>query len=280
MIYIDMVANMALPQSDRKRLLKQIDMGEKYQKIRHSGHCSDNSNCITHCTTFALSDPDCPEHRSKCSQEHRSVCSDCMNIIQTLDEIKQKIDHVSDTELRNELKFDFDNAAEHIIEWSRHNLRAVQQDKAKTTIVSQMGVDEAFCTFDWGQKILPQEHRESQKKYFGKKGMSVLVGSFVWKDNPLPLSNEAEVSTSTSSVPTFSTQSYILALTNASQTELDTLSASEIILKEFKKDYPHLNKLHKRTDNAGNFSSHSTPEAEKLICDKVSLCVISILKKS
>ncbi|CAF5072638.1 unnamed protein product, partial [Rotaria sp. Silwood1] len=57
----------------------------------------------------------------------------------------------------------------------------------------------------------------------------------------------------------------VVALTNAAQTEIDTLSAGELILKQFRADYPHIKKLHKRTDNAGNFSSHGTPEAERVI---------------
>lgn len=71
-------------------------------------------------------------------------------------------------------------------------------------------------------------------------------------------------------------RTYILALTDAHQTELDTLSAGEIISKQFTADYPHIKKLHKRTDNASNFSSHSTPEAEKVICEKVSCCYIIV----
>ena len=137
-----------------------------------------------------------------------------------------------------------------------------------------MGINEAFCTFDWGQKILPQEYRESQKKYFGKKGMSILVGSFVWKEGSPSVVIDVAANTSNSSASIFSTASYILAITNASQTEIDTLSAGEIILKQFKDDYSHIEKLHKRTDNASNFSSHATPEAEKLICDRVCFYII------
>ena len=193
------------------------------------------------------------------------MCSDCINIIVTLDEISEKINKIADEELKCETKYDFENASQHIIEWSRHNLRAARQNDGKNKVISQMQDDEAFCTFDWGQKILPQEFRESQSAYFGKRGMSVLVGSFVWKKS----SKNAET-ISSSSKSTFQTESYILALTNAAQTDLDSLSAYEIILKQFQQDYPHVKKLHKRTDNAGNFSSHSTPEAEKLICDRVS----------
>ena len=264
-----MVEEMAIPQADRRRLLKQMEMAENYQKSRHTGHCIANSNCTSHCTTFALSDPNCAEHYSNCSQEHMSICSECSNIIRTLDEIKENVDKISDPDLHAEVKYDFENAAEHIIEWSRHNIRSAQQDHEKTKIISKMEVDEAFCTFDWGQKILPQEHRESQKKYFGKKGMSVFIGSFVWKNKSTsPVENDT--TTNTSSTRSLATESYIVALTNASQTEIDTLSAGEIILKQFQADYPHIKTLHKRTDNAGNFSSHGTPEAERVICQRVS----------
>ena len=82
------------------------------------------------------------------------------------------------------------------------------------------------------------------------------------------------VTTTTSSTYHFSTQSYILTLNSASQTEIDALSAGEIILRQFQADFPHIKKLHKRTDNAGNFSSHSTPAAERVSCQKLSLLYI------
>ena len=163
---------------------------------------------------------------------------------------------------------------QNIIEWSRHNIRAAQQDLEKAKIISQMGIDEAFYTFDWGQKILPQEYHDSQKKYFGKKGVSVFVGSFVWKEGSPSAVIEIAETTNNSSVPVFSTASYILALTNASQTEIDTLSAGEIVLKQLKVDYWHKKRLRKRADNTSNFSSYATPEAEKVICERVSLCYI------
>ena len=145
---------MSIPQSDRKRLLQQIAMAEQYQKTAHSEYCSNDSDCITHCTTFGFSDAKCPQYCSKCTQAHSFDCHDCLNIIRTLDEIDEKI---SDEEFKRETQYDFENAAQHIIECSRHNIRAAQQNAAKNKIISEMKSDEAFCTFDWGQKILPQE---------------------------------------------------------------------------------------------------------------------------
>ena len=48
------------------------------------------------------------------------------------------------------------------------------------------------------------------------------------------------------------------------------LSAGEIIIKQLKTDHPHMKRLHKGTDNAGNFSSRTTPEVEQLTCKRVS----------
>ena len=127
---------MPVPQADRRRLFKQIDMEEQYQKVRHGGHCSDDTDCITHCTTFGLSDPKCAENFSNCNHAHTSHCSDCINIIATLDEISQHIKKITDKNIAQETKFDFENASEHIIEWSRHNLPAARQDGEKKSIVS------------------------------------------------------------------------------------------------------------------------------------------------
>ena len=134
-------------------------MAEQYQKIKHSGHCSEDSNCITHCTTFGLSDSKCAEHYSNCSHAHVLDCSDCINIILTFDKISRNIEKITDKDVQREVKFDYENALEHIAEWSRHNLHATRQD-AEKSIISQMGQDEAFCTFDWDQKSC---HKSSKK---------------------------------------------------------------------------------------------------------------------
>ena len=105
-----------IPQIDRRRLMKQIDMAETYQKARHSGHCSSDSTCITHCTTFALSDPNCIEQHSNLNHTHTTTCSDCINIIRTLDEIQAKIGTIFDKDSQVEANYDFENASEYIIE--------------------------------------------------------------------------------------------------------------------------------------------------------------------
>ena len=167
---LDIVESMPNPQNDRKCLFQQIALAKQYQKTAHSGHCSNESDCITHCTTFALSDAKCPQYCSKCTQVHNFDCHDCLNIIRTLDEIDEKIKKINDEETKRETQYDFENAAQHIIEWSRHNIRAAQQNAVKNKSISEMKSDQAVCRFDWGQKILSQEYREKQSIYFRKSG--------------------------------------------------------------------------------------------------------------
>ncbi|CAF3388432.1 unnamed protein product [Rotaria sp. Silwood2] len=64
-----MIQEMAIPQVDRKRLLKQMEMAEIYQKSRHIDHCSANSSCAIYCCTFGLSDPNCAQYYSACTQD-------------------------------------------------------------------------------------------------------------------------------------------------------------------------------------------------------------------
>ena len=57
--------------------------------------------------------------------------------------------------------------------------------------------------------------------------MSVFIGSFVWKNDSTSPTVNASTRT-TSAAYTISTQSYIIAITNATQTEIDTLSAGRV----------------------------------------------------
>ncbi|CAF1213905.1 unnamed protein product, partial [Didymodactylos carnosus] len=115
----------------------------------------------------------------------------------------------------------------------------------------------AYMTIDWAQKILPTEHREEQSKYFGKKGMSVLVGSFTM--------NNPEIADS------YKTETYMVALTRCRQNELDTLSGGHLIVTEFAKRHPQIKKLLKRSDNASVLGGHATPESERILHNKIGL---------
>lgn len=106
---------------------------------------------------------------------------DCYGIFALFDEIENYISTITDQELREELMYDFEISWNSIFELMAHKLPAAQQEEEKRLYINQMDEFTAFLTIDWAQKILPQEFREGQSSYYGKKGMSVLVGSFLFK---------------------------------------------------------------------------------------------------
>lgn len=280
-VFIDMIQKFSIPQIEKKRLIKQVDMSFLYQKHGYSQHCQEHGKCLYHCINFALSDPKTQEFRSPCSVAHTETCSECDNLLLTLAEIDYYISNITNSEDRQEFSYDFHNATESIIELHRHIIRGVCQDNEKKEIINNLSENSTFTIFDWGQKIIPQCYRESQKQYFGKKGLSILVGSFVVRNNQTSTTTKltnTTTTTTTSSDSNYITSTYIVALTVANQTDLDTLSATQLIIEKFHNDYPHIKYVFKRSDNAGNFSSHSTAEGEYLICKTVSNQIIMIKK--
>lgn len=100
------------------------------------------------------------------------------------DEIEDHINQTHDEETKGELLYDFKLAWENVFQLMSHRIRAAQQEQQKEKYLNQMDEATAFLTVDWSQKILPQQFREGQSSYFGKKGMSLLVGSFIFKQPP------------------------------------------------------------------------------------------------
>ncbi|CAF4362249.1 unnamed protein product, partial [Rotaria sp. Silwood2] len=291
------------PFIEQVRLLTLLPSSWTYDQIKLNFNCSQHAIRLAHAMmndekhylmneesriTRQRADPGRVRHFISWLIDSQLLVSDSINpssqrAVSGLDEFVTEgvaawdtISSIHNQDLRREVAYDFENSVQHIHEWFRHNVRAAQQNHEKVKIISDMRFNEVFATFDWAQKVLPQEHREGQSSYFGKSGMSLLIGSFLWKEKSIASSN-CEVSNDnlgTSNNAIFHTQSYILALTTAAQSELDTLSASEIILRQFMEDNPFMDAIYKRTDNASNFSSNSTPEAEKLICDRLGIRLI------
>ena len=107
---------------------------------------------------------------------------DCKAVAQLFDEVENAIHREKNEDVKNEHLYDFGQTRESIIELFRHRIRAVQQDRMKASFIQTMDSSTAYHTIDWAQKYLPQTFREGQSAYFGKKGMSGLVGSFCFRD--------------------------------------------------------------------------------------------------
>ena len=80
--------------------------------------------------------------------------------------------------------FPFFPAWDSVFQLMGHQVRATQQEQQKRKYIGALDESTPFLTVDRSQKILPQQFREGQSSYFGKKGMNLLVGTFIVKVPP------------------------------------------------------------------------------------------------
>ena len=77
----------------------------------------------------------------------------------------------SNDEKREELQHDLEAAIPKLEMWKSHVIRSVHQDAAKTAVVDALTQTEALLIMDWAMKFLPTSYRETQRDWFGKKGL-------------------------------------------------------------------------------------------------------------
>lgn len=191
---------------EKKQLISVLDNSKLYLQSKYEGHCGEDEESITHCTVFALSQENDPCYSQACNHTHDLSCKglqheefsfcqsfndiyidchlDCISIMVMFDEIEDHINQIKDEEARNEFLYDFKLAWDKVFQLIAHRIRAAQQERQKEKYLNDMDEFTALMTIDWSQKILPQQFREGQSAYFGKRGMSLLVGSFVFKNPP------------------------------------------------------------------------------------------------
>lgn len=231
-----------------KLLCDKLQSGKRYIKVGFKVHCVE-SPCATHCCTFALSDAD-EDLRRECDHEHAMTCVECNEIVETLDKILSEANRIDNDELLYDVKRYIDS----VLEWIRHSLRGVQQDKAKHAgfEICREDNEYAFWLRDWAQKVLPLSFREKQSDYFGKKGMSLHIDVFFQKENSGNLCKLV----------------YFTVIFRCDQDMLSTLNVADHVLNQYRKDNPKVKKLLTKSDNAGCYAAASTFEAEYRICKK------------
>ena len=220
----------------QKRLLDKLEQAKRYLKIGFPQHCSEHSSCPSHCITFALSDQNDPnlcKDRHFAIEGHSSNCNDCSNLCATIDEI---IDTLVESEFKNkdDILYDANAAKENIMRWTQHIIRHVQQNKAKIDAIELLSDTTGLWIRDYCQKVLPLPFRESQSSYFGKKGMTVHVDVFLTK-----------------SANGIKKKTYFSTAYRSDQDVKDSLSLADHVIKQFTLDFPDIQELFAKCDNAG-----------------------------
>ncbi|CAF1229890.1 unnamed protein product [Didymodactylos carnosus] len=120
--------------------------------------------------------------------------------------------------------------------------------------------------------ILPRSYDQVMKA-FNCSRYNVKIARKMQEMNDYMLNNE-KLPVIRQRIKPEQTKHFIAWLVESNTLVSDSLSTGELILKQFKENRPHITKLYRRTDNASNFSSHSTPEGERVICEKLGINLV------
>ena len=127
---------------------------------------------------FALSDAN-----KTCLRTHSETSNNSSDDFRKLIEAIYKIQPIIKYNENFDAVCDCNIAIKDIIDYIKHLVRDVQQSKAKSYAFDKVDNNSAFWLCDFSQKIIPIKYCESQKEYFGKKGMTLDIDVFFSKSN-------------------------------------------------------------------------------------------------
>ena len=232
-----------------RTLVDKLERGKRYLKTKFQSHCSPDSPIKSHNPVFALS----LNHEAQCPEMSNEVCVDCHNLISCLDEIQTLVSTVA-----NEADlYDVSISINNIIIYMKHQMRDYQQRQAKSYCFNRLDSKTALWIKDFAQKVLPQNYREGQKEYFGKKGMSLHIDVFFRMDGD-----------------DLQKHTYFTAIFRCKQGLVDVLNIGENVLGQYSTDCPDVKSLFLKSDNAGSYHGNHIMEATYKLCRKLGLALL------
>ena len=223
-----------------------LEKGKRYLKTKFQSHAGDEMSKIkTHNPMYALSDKTHPSLTAK-HQTTSMVCMDCFELCSSLDSVMQL---AMARKADEDTIYDIQMAINAIKDYIKHQMRDAQQRKAKEECFSKLSDEVALWLKDFSQKILPVQHREGSKEYFGKKGMTLHVDVIFIRE-------EGKIEKKT----------YYTVIFRCDQGMLDVLSISDCVLDEVQKDFPKIKQMYAKSDNAICYHSNGAAEGLYKLC--------------
>ena len=163
----------------KKQRLKLFKMGK--DTLKQITKCTATLSAILslrHILLFTLSDAN-----KTCLRADSETSNNSSDDFRKLIEAIYKIQPIIKYNENFDAVCDCNIAIKVIIEYIKHLVRDVQQIKVKSYAFDKVDNNSAFWLCDFSQKIIPIKYCESQKEYFGKKGMTLDIDVFFYKSN-------------------------------------------------------------------------------------------------
>lgn len=203
-------------------------------------HLSESSECADHCIKHSLSDANESSFKSDCDHAHDERCEPCDELKQATQSVENKV--INSPTLTNddkdELMYLVKQACEAINAWKSHQLRSMQQDKARLDILEMLDETSVFLTNDWAMKYLPQKYRKTQADWFAKRGISWHISVVVRKVKG-----------------SIEHQTLVHIVKNTTQDSTTVIGLLKHTLMQLKKEHPEIITAFLRQDNAGCYHS-------------------------
>ena len=203
-------------------------------------HVSTSSPVADHCILHALSDPIDADFKQTCHHEHTVKCDRRDILVSVLDEIVLVSKDVKcPTEDKDEIEYLICQSIKSIKDWKAHLLRSINQDEAKHDILNQLDENALLLVSDWAMKYLPRKYRESQRDWFGKRGISWYITVAMKK------STNGDIQMLT----------LVHIFEKCTQDNHTVLAIFDDVIKQLKTVLPTLSTVYMKQDNAGCYHS-------------------------
>lgn len=221
-------------------------------------HLTAEANVPDHCIAYALSDPNDKSLCVECQHDHGNSCLQCEELKSALKEIEEALSKNSTIpeDMRDDLLYTHQNAVQAIQAWKAHQLRSLQQDKARTTVLEDLDETKVLITQDWAMKWLPQRYRETQADWFGKRGISWHISVVVRRVNA-----------------TLQHQTFVHIVEDCSQEGNSVIQLLRHTLETLKREHPEIETAALRQDNAGCYHSVAMVSACRLMAGETGIRV-------
>ncbi|KAK2549365.1 hypothetical protein P5673_030190 [Acropora cervicornis] len=117
-------------------------------------HITPTSHVPDHCSTLALSTPKEDSFRVTCDHSHDNCCPSCDQLKSIIMDIESSLQFSEMTdEDHDDLMYTFQQACQAIESWKAHQVRSIQQDKARTSLLENLETSSVLITQDWAMKF-------------------------------------------------------------------------------------------------------------------------------
>ncbi len=201
---------------------------------------SSASTVADHCRAYALSDPVDPDFKKTCDHQHTSRCDRCEIFPIVVSEIRSVFKEVTCfVEEREEIEYIMEQSVKNIENWKAHLLRSINQDLAKHDILDDIDDQSVLLVSDWVMKYIPRKYRESQRDWFGKRGISWHITVAIKKSSD----NEIQMLT------------FVHIFEKCNQDGPAVVAIFDDVLQQLKSVLPVLSTVYMKQDNAGCYHS-------------------------